>query len=72
MLTQRLDTAYLVNREQKGSYNWHEALPVARLHSAWSGIQVDIYSDQEAFQIYTCNGQNGKEKFHLIQRRLSN
>ena len=33
--------------------------PVARLQSAWSGIQVDVYNDQEAFQVYSCNGQNG-------------
>jgi aldose 1-epimerase len=32
---------------------------VARLQSAWSGIQLDVYSDQEAFQLYSCNGQNG-------------
>lgn len=32
---------------------------VASLSSAWSGIRVDIYSDQDAFQMYSCNGQNG-------------
>jgi aldose 1-epimerase len=29
------------------------------LRSAWSGIQVDVFTDQEAFQIYSCGGQNG-------------
>ncbi|KAI9737288.1 MAG: hypothetical protein M1818_005821 [Claussenomyces sp. TS43310] len=53
------DTCYLVNREQDGPYDWKETLPVARLQSAWSGIQVDVYSDQEAYQVYTCGGQNG-------------
>jgi len=54
-----LDTAYLVAREQSGHYDWRNTLPVARLQSAWSGIQVDVYSDQEAFQVYSCNSQNG-------------
>jgi aldose 1-epimerase len=27
--------------------------------SPFSGIQIDIFSDQQAFQIYTCPGQNG-------------
>jgi len=52
------DTCYLVNREQYGPYDWRD-LPVARLQSAWSGIQIDVFSDQQAFQIYSCNGQNG-------------
>jgi hypothetical protein len=54
-----LDTAYLVTREQYDHYDWRETLPVARLQSAWSGIQVNVYSDQEAFQVYSCIGQNG-------------
>jgi galactose mutarotase-like enzyme len=61
------DTCYLVSREQailagtlpSGS-RWWAADPVASLSSAWSGIRVDVYSDQDAFQIYSCNGQNGK------------
>ena len=52
------DTCYLVNRAQNGPYDWHAA-PVATLFSDWSGIQVDIYSEQEAFQVYSCAGQNG-------------
>ncbi|KAF2258161.1 galactose mutarotase-like protein [Lojkania enalia] len=52
------DNCYLVNRAQKGSYDWHTH-PVATLASSWSGIQVDIYSEQEAFQFYSCGGQNG-------------
>jgi aldose 1-epimerase len=32
---------------------------VASIASPWSGIQVDIYSDQEAFQMYSCNFQDG-------------
>jgi aldose 1-epimerase len=52
------DTCYIVNRAQNGPYDWHAA-PVATLSSAWSGIQVDIYSEQEAFQVYSCGGQNG-------------
>lgn len=55
-----IDTCFLVNRDQDGPYDWREKGPVATLHSAWSGIQVDVFSDQEAYQIYTCSGQNGR------------
>ncbi|KAI0102443.1 aldose-1-epimerase [Nemania sp. FL0031] len=52
------DNCWLVNRE--APYNWRaEGAFVARLQSAWSGIQVEVYTDQEAFQVYSCNGQNG-------------
>ncbi|KAI0517272.1 aldose-1-epimerase [Xylaria bambusicola] len=52
------DNAWLISRQEP--YNWRdEGNYVARLHSPWSGIQVDIYTDQEAFQVYSCNGQNG-------------
>ncbi|KAI0877147.1 aldose-1-epimerase [Hypoxylon argillaceum] len=52
------DNCWLVNREEP--YNWRdEENFVARLQSSWSGIQVQVYTDQEAFQVYTCNGQNG-------------
>jgi len=62
------DNCYLVNRQQLGpayfsslpdGAAWWTADPVASLYSDWSGIQVDIYSDQDAFQMYSCNGQNG-------------
>lgn len=29
------------------------------MRSAWSGIQLEVFTDQEAIQIYTCSGQNG-------------
>jgi len=53
------DNAYLVNRAAGGPYDWREKGPVAQLASPYSGIQLDIYSDQDAFQLYTCNGMNG-------------
>lgn len=52
------DTCFLINRAQYGPYNWHQS-PIATLASPFSGIQVDVFTDQEAFQIYSCNGQNG-------------
>lgn len=55
------DNAYLVNRAQNGPYDWRES-PVATLASPWSGIQVDAYSEQEAFQIYSCNSFDGESK----------
>ncbi|KAL5323890.1 hypothetical protein ACEPPN_008432 [Leptodophora sp. 'Broadleaf-Isolate-01'] len=50
------DTCYLTNRPTP--YAW-DALPVATLSSSWSGISVNIYTDQDAFQVYSCGGQNG-------------
>ncbi len=53
------DTCYIVNRDQNGPYDWAMSGPVASLSSDWSGIKLDIYTDQEAFQMYSCGGQNG-------------
>ncbi|KAM0239482.1 hypothetical protein ACHAP5_008338 [Fusarium lateritium] len=53
------DTCYTVNRGQLGQYDWRTQGPVATLSSSWSGIQVDIYSDQDAFQFYSCTQQKG-------------
>jgi hypothetical protein len=39
---------------------------VATLRSAWSGIQLDIWTDQEAFQVYSCGGQNGMYRLLLF------
>ncbi|KAL6892306.1 diphthamide biosynthesis protein 1 [Trichoderma evansii] len=53
------DTCYLTNRGALGNYDWRTEGPVASLSSAWSGIHLDVFSDQDAFQVYSCNGQNG-------------
>jgi len=54
------DNCYLTNRAASGPFDWRAGeTPVARLRSAWSGIQVDIFTDQDAFQVYSCGGQNG-------------
>jgi aldose 1-epimerase len=53
------DTCWLVNRDQNGPYDWRKEGPVATFHSEWSGIQLDVFSDQQAFQMYSCNFQNG-------------
>lgn len=52
------DTAFLINR-RLSPYDWRTSGPIATLESAWSGIRVDVFSDQEAIQIYSCDGQNG-------------
>ncbi|KAI7089336.1 galactose mutarotase-like protein [Hortaea werneckii] len=52
------DNCYILNRNNVESLNW-DAAPVASLASPWSGIQVDIFTEQEAVQIYTCNNMNG-------------
>jgi aldose 1-epimerase len=53
------DNCYIVNRAQNGPYDWRTAGPVATVASEWSGIEVNIFTDQEAFQVYSCGGQNG-------------
>jgi len=44
------DNAWLVTREGPSSpytYDWTQSGPIATLASNWSGITLDIYSDQE-------------------------
>ncbi|RDL40231.1 Galactose mutarotase-like protein [Venustampulla echinocandica] len=54
------DNCYVNNLRHEGTYDWREQeVPVARLRSAWSGIQLDVFTDQDAFQVYSCGGQNG-------------
>jgi len=53
------DNCWTVNRQQLGTYDWRTHSPVATVSSAWSGIKLDIYTDQDAFQVYSCNFQNG-------------
>lgn len=65
------DTCYLVNRAQNGPYDWRaDGGFVAQLASPWSGISVDIYTDQDAFQVYSCNGQNGSMALKSTQGLL--
>jgi aldose 1-epimerase len=59
------DTAYIVNRDQNGPYDWRTSGPVASLSSNFTGIKLDIWSDQDAFQMYSCPGQNGMCTDHL-------
>ncbi|KAI0006997.1 galactose mutarotase-like protein [Xylariaceae sp. FL0662B] len=67
------DTCYLVNREQQGAYDWRaEDGYVARLHSPWSGIQLDVYTDQEAYQLYSCNSQNATMPLKTTQGLADN
>ncbi|KAL6708942.1 hypothetical protein ACN47E_002069 [Coniothyrium glycines] len=55
------DNCWLVNRAQNGPFDWRQTGPVASLWSEWSGIKLDIWSDQEAFQMYSCPGQDGAQ-----------
>lgn len=48
-----------MHRGQLGAYDWRTEGPVATLSSDWSGIQLDVYSDQDAFQLYSCTQQDG-------------
>ncbi|KAJ6439607.1 aldose 1-epimerase [Purpureocillium lavendulum] len=53
------DNCFTINRESLGNFDWRTEGPVATLSSDWSGIQLDVFTDQTAFQVYSCGGQNG-------------
>jgi aldose 1-epimerase len=45
---------------------------VAQLSSPWSGIQLEVYTDQDAFQLYSCNGQDGSMALKKTQGLFDN
>lgn len=51
---------------RNGPYDWRQA-PVAHLSSAFSGIQMEIFSEQQAIQMYSCHGQNGSSALKQTQ-----
>ncbi|KAF1812270.1 aldose 1-epimerase [Eremomyces bilateralis CBS 781.70] len=51
------DTCYIVTQENDPRDR--RPLPLARLESESSGIVVDIFSEQHALQMYSCNNQDG-------------
>ncbi|CAA9956499.1 Aldose 1-epimerase [Pyrenophora teres f. maculata] len=61
------DNCYIVNRDQGEVLDWVNSGPVATLSSKWSGIKLDIYTDQEAFQMYSCPGQDGTIPYKSTQ-----
>ncbi len=67
-----LDNCYIVDQERDGAYDWRKDGLIVRLQSAWSGIQLDLYSDQEALQLYSCNGQNGSITLKKTQGLFDN
>jgi hypothetical protein len=52
------DTLFLLDREGCGPYNSHQAR-IATLASRFTGIRIDVYTHKDAFQLCSCNGQNG-------------
>lgn len=68
-----IDNCYLVNRVQDGPYDWRAGGGfVARLQSPWSGIQVDVYTDQDALQFYSCNSMDGSMALKTTQGLVDN
>lgn len=66
------DTCFVVNRDAIGPYDWRSEGPVAVLSSNYSGIKVSVYSDQDAFQVYSCGGQNGSLPLKSTQGFFNN
>lgn len=51
----------LINREARRQADWWLDLgPVATLRSKWSNIRLNVYTDQSAVQLYTCNDMDGR------------
>ncbi|KAG6009842.1 hypothetical protein E4U43_008674 [Claviceps pusilla] len=61
------DNCYINNRGALGPYDWRTQGPVTTLSSDWSGIRLDVYTDQDAFQMYSCSGQNGSMALKTTQ-----
>ncbi|CAI4214449.1 unnamed protein product [Parascedosporium putredinis] len=53
------DNCYTIDREQQDIDSWRESGYVFSLASEWSGIRFDVYTDQDAVQVYSCNFQDG-------------
>ena len=53
------DTCFTLNRNAQRRLNSQNKQSVATLASPWSGIRLDIFTNQEAMQVYTCNNMNG-------------
>ncbi|WPH00223.1 Hypothetical protein R9X50_00304600 [Acrodontium crateriforme] len=52
------DTCYILNRDDQAALDWRSK-PIATLASPYSGISLDLYTDQAALQMYSCNNLNG-------------
>ncbi|KAI9801497.1 MAG: hypothetical protein M1833_002729 [Piccolia ochrophora] len=52
------DNCYILNRTPEEHCAWRDR-PVASVASAFTGIQMDVYTDQAALQVYSCTQQNG-------------
>lgn len=46
------------------------AEPVATLSSDWSGIKVDIYTEQGGMQVYSCNWVGGTDPSSFVPRSM--
>ncbi|KAK7542939.1 galactose mutarotase-like domain-containing protein [Phyllosticta citricarpa] len=66
------DNCFIVNRAQDGPYDWRTKGPVASLSSDFSGIKVDVFTDQDAFQMYSCNSMNGTLPIKATQGFFNN
>ncbi|KAJ5734068.1 galactose mutarotase-like protein [Penicillium malachiteum] len=52
------DTPFIINSDQLGPYDWRQT-PLSTISSNFSGIELNIYSNQQLFQMYTCNVMDG-------------
>lgn len=67
------NVCFLTQRQEAEKEAWEQTgAQVATLRSAWSGIQLDVFTDQDALQIYSCNNQNGSVPLKATQGTPTN
>jgi len=66
-----IDNAFIVDRPADAGRT-DSSFPVLSLWSQTTGIQMDVSTNQQGLQIYTCNGQNGSIPVKQSQQNRNN
>ncbi|KAG9767709.1 aldose 1-epimerase [Exophiala dermatitidis] len=66
-----VDNAFIVDRPPNSGAT-SSSFPVLSLWSETTGIQLDVSTNQQGIQIYTCNGQNGTIPVKQSQQQRNN
>ena len=66
-----IDNAFIIDRPANAGRS-DSTFPVLSMWSATTGIQLDVSTNQQGLQIYTCNGQNGTIPVKQSQQNRNN
>lgn len=66
-----IDNAFIIDRPADAG-QMSSNYPVLSLWSSTTGIQLDVSTNQQGLQIYTCNGQNGTIPIKQSQQQRNN